>query len=313
MKSILIIITTTLLTLTANNLRAQSKAIEVVDSLLTSKSNHELFTGAVLIADSNGVLLSKAYNYADREKKIKNTTDTRFYMSRAVYGFVGTAIIRLAQEGKLKFTDTLSQYFKGMPAGDKITLHHMLTHSSGLPHRDMLKREAQGIRTFTDYVPYFRGDTSYFKPGSTAEISSGNIVLLAAIVEKVTGMSFQAYFKKTFLIPLGMKNTVFAGADAAAFAPPQFAKPYAKSDYGLIHKALTMQKVDTDLLSMWTSTNDLYKFDSAVFFCKMLEEGFVKNMIKGYTTGPLVEGAFSYIWHKTHTWYYTPKGRSSTV
>jgi Beta-lactamase len=94
------------------NVYGQSKSIVRVDSMLTELTRQDVFSGAVLIADSSNVLLSKGYGYADRENKTKNTFNTRFSLSSGSKIFTGTAITYLAQQGKLKFSDTIGQYIK---------------------------------------------------------------------------------------------------------------------------------------------------------------------------------------------------------
>lgn len=93
----------------------QSKHIASTDSLLTELTRQDLFSGAVLIADSSHVLLSKGYGYSIRENKVRNTPDTRFDISASSNIFTRTAITLLAQQDKLKFTDTIGKYVKGLP------------------------------------------------------------------------------------------------------------------------------------------------------------------------------------------------------
>lgn len=107
------IVITLIAFLMAVHLNGQSKRMASIDSILTEMTRQDRFSGAVLIADRSGVLLSKGYGYSDREHKIKNTPDTRFSLSSGSKIFTGTAIACLAQEGKLKVTDTLGQYLKG--------------------------------------------------------------------------------------------------------------------------------------------------------------------------------------------------------
>jgi CubicO group peptidase (beta-lactamase class C family) len=106
-------------------LYGQSNSIARIDSILTDLTNKDLFSGAVLIADSSKVLLSKGFGYSDRENKVKNTPDTRFDLSSGSKIFTGTAITYLAQQGKIKFTHTIGQFIKGLPKGDIITIHQI--------------------------------------------------------------------------------------------------------------------------------------------------------------------------------------------
>ncbi len=128
MKLLLIL----LIIFSLSSLKGQSlKRVATVDRVLTELTNKDIFSGVVLIAASSKILLSKGYGYSNRELKIKNTLKTRFDLSSGSKIFTGTAITHLAQIGKLKFTDKIGQHIPGLPMGDSITIHQILTHSAG--------------------------------------------------------------------------------------------------------------------------------------------------------------------------------------
>jgi CubicO group peptidase (beta-lactamase class C family) len=90
-----------------SGLNGQSERIARIDSVLTEMTNHDLFSGSVLIAENWQILLCKGYGYANREKNLANTPDTRFDLSSGSKIFTGTAITYLAQQGKIIFSDTI--------------------------------------------------------------------------------------------------------------------------------------------------------------------------------------------------------------
>ncbi|WP_343303794.1 serine hydrolase domain-containing protein [Chitinophaga niabensis] len=270
-------------------LYGQSKNIASVDQLLIKMS----FSGAVLIADSSGILLSKGYGYADRANKIKNTPATRFSMSSASKVFTGTAITYLAQQGKLKFTDTLGQYIKGFPSG--ITIHQMLTHSAGLDDFFNAKDFSYNkVRNCIDMLTFMRSLPSVYPPGDSCIYSTGDCIVLGAIIEKITGMSFQNYIKTTFIDPLGLTNTSFTPYWALDDTQRKYAIGYRKNDEAIPYN-YDNGSIPLSAGGAWSSVEDIYKFDKAVFSGKVVHGKYLSQMMTKHTSA--WEGShFGYIW-----------------
>jgi CubicO group peptidase (beta-lactamase class C family) len=280
------------------SLCGQSKPVGTVDSLLTQLTKQNLFSGAVLIADSSHILLSKGYGYADRENKIKNTSNTRFSLSSGSKIFTGTAITYLAQQGKLKFTDTIGKYIKGLPKGNVITLHQILTHSAGFD--DFFKAKDfsyKNVKNCTDMLPFMRSMPLVYNPGDSCIYSTGDCIVLGAVIEKITGMNFQNYIQSVFIKPFELKNTSFTPYWTLNDAQRQYAIGYEKIDTGYLRKAYNY---DPDFVPLsaggaWSSITDLYKFDKAIFTGKILNEKYLKQMTAEYT--PQWDCChFGYVW-----------------
>jgi CubicO group peptidase (beta-lactamase class C family) len=185
-------------------LSAQSYSIASIDGMLREMTLNDKFSGAVLIADKSHVLLSKGYGYADRENKIMNTPTTRFDLSSASKVFVGTVITQLAQQHKLEFTDTIGKYISGLPKGNTITIHQILTHSAGF--NDFFNAKGfsyRSIKNCTDMLPFMRSMPLVYNPGDSCIYSTGDAIILGAVVEKITGMAFQDYYRFYPLLDFG--------------------------------------------------------------------------------------------------------------
>ncbi|MFN0206700.1 MAG: serine hydrolase domain-containing protein [Planctomycetota bacterium] len=164
------------------------------------------FSGSALAVKDGEVILAQGYGIANREKSIPFSVDTVIETGSITKQFTAAAILKLEEAGKLKTTDLISTYFKDVPP-DKATImiHHLLTHGSGL-RSDF----AEG-----DYVPVGREEyvkralesTLLFKPGKGYEYSNAGFSLLAAIIEMVTGDSYEKYLYKALFEPAGMKRT----------------------------------------------------------------------------------------------------------
>jgi CubicO group peptidase (beta-lactamase class C family) len=280
-------------------LYGQPERIARIDSLLTDMTNHDLFSGAVLIADHSQILLSKGYGWSDRENKVVNTPDTRFDLSSGSKIFTGTAITCLAQQGKIKFSDTIGKYIKGLPKGNIITIHQVLTHSSGFD--DFYKAPEfsyEHVKNCTDIMPYMRNLPLRYNPGDSCIYSTGNAIVLGALVEKVTGMNFRDYIEKTFIRPLDLQNTCFTPYWTLNQSQRQYAVGYYKDERGRYRP--NVYGYDRGFIPLsaggaWSSATDLYRFDKAVFSGKIVNEAYLKIMTERYT--PQWEKChFGYIW-----------------
>jgi CubicO group peptidase (beta-lactamase class C family) len=163
------------------------------------------FAGTVLVAKEGEILLHKGYGMADRERKIPCDTSTVFDIGSITKQFTSAAILRLEMAGKVSTADRLDKYFPDAPK-DKagITLHQLLTHTSGLDH---------GYGEDTDYAPRDLAISAFMKmplmstPGQKYRYSNAGFSILAAIIEKVTGGSYERYLSETFFAPAGMTQT----------------------------------------------------------------------------------------------------------
>lgn len=277
----------------------QSKGIAQIDSILTEMTRLDTFSGTILIADSSKILLAKGYGYADRENKVKNTPYTRFTLSSASKVFTGTAITYLAQQGKIKFSDKLDQYISGVPKGNKITIHQLLTHSAGVDDFFRAKDFSyKNVKNCTDMLPFIRQMPLVYNPGDSCIYSTGNCIVLGAVVEKITGKSFQQYIRETFIEPLDLTNTTFTAYWQLHESQRQYAVGYKKTDKGELEKRAYNYDYGFVPLSaggVWSTLIDMYKFDKAIFSKQLLNELFLKQMTTRYT--PQWENShFGYMW-----------------
>lgn len=163
------------------------------------------FSGTVLVARNNQVLLHKGYGLCDRSRKAPCTTDTVHDIGSVTKQFTAAAILKLEEAGKLRVEDPLSKHLQGVPE-DKagITLHHLLTHTSGLDH---VYGEDDDYAPRDLAVALFLRMPLITPPGAKYHYSNPGFSLLAAVVEKLSGKSYEAYLREVFFGPLGMTKT----------------------------------------------------------------------------------------------------------
>ncbi|RYZ24873.1 MAG: class A beta-lactamase-related serine hydrolase, partial [Chitinophagaceae bacterium] len=116
---------------TSLQLLAQSPQ-DKMDSLLTAYAKENKFNGAVLVAQKGKIIYEKGFGYKDAEQKLPVDVQTVFQVGSITKQFTSAVIMQLQQEGKLSVNDKLSKYFTGFANGDKITIEHLLTHTSGI-------------------------------------------------------------------------------------------------------------------------------------------------------------------------------------
>jgi CubicO group peptidase (beta-lactamase class C family) len=163
------------------------------------------FSGAVLVAKDNRIILNKGYGMAVRAKNIPNTNTTVLNTGSITKQFTAAAIMKLEMQGKLNTSDPITKFFKKVPEDKKnITLHHLLNHTSGIV-------DAVG----DDYVVAKRDDTTtkilkeplQFTPGEEFSYSNAGYSLLAAVIEKVSGQDYEKFLNEQLFKPAGMNFT----------------------------------------------------------------------------------------------------------
>lgn len=276
-----------LLTLSTLPSYAQHQQIAAIDSILTAQTAKDQFSGAILIADSSGILLSKGYGWADRERKVKNTPDTRFSLSSASKVFTGTAITLLVRQGKLQLSDTVGMYIKDFPGGQRITTHQLLTHSSGVD--DFFKAPGfsyKNIRNCTDMLPFLRQLPLAYPPGDSCAYSTGDCIVLGAIIEKITGKPFPGYIQSAFIDKLNLQHTSFTPYWQLDSTQRQFAIGYRKTPTGYTPLAYNYDQGSIPLSAggAWSSVTDLYRFNKAVFSGELTGNDFLRQMTGRHTT-----------------------------
>ena len=176
-----------------------------VDEYLTRLVAHG-FSGAVLVARDGEVVLEKGYGLADRETKQPYTADMVSCVGSVTKQFTGAAIVALEAQGKLSTSDPISKHLPGVPADKSaITIHHLLTHTSGLPG-DMGGSDEEPIARDALVAKVLAAPLAA-APGERFEYSNEGFSLAGAIVERVSGMGYEAFLRQHLFLPAGMNDT----------------------------------------------------------------------------------------------------------
>ena len=211
---------------------------EKIEEVITQLVKLDHFSGSVLVAKEGKILFAKAYGEANKDHHVKNTLKTKFNIGSITKTFTGVAIMQLAEKGKLKLEDPVVNYLEDFPYGNSITIFHLLTHTSGIKdyhQHPTIRSSWYRIRNISDVIPMIYGQKLEFDtPGEKFSYSSSEVVLLGAIIEKVTGNSFENYITENILLPVGMHYTEIS---CLADVVKNRATGYVKSSTGLFKTA----------------------------------------------------------------------------
>ena len=238
-----------------------------IDNYLQGCKN---FSGAVLITQNDKIILKKGYGCANYEFDVANTPQTKFRIASNTKPFTAIAIMQLQEKGLLSVHDLLSKYIPGFAQGDKITIHHLLTHTSGIQNYYKKWAEVSTSKSLEEMVVVsaIKSWSLDFEPGTQYSYSNTGYSLLAYIIQKVSGMPYEQFLQENIFKPLSMADS---GSDANQLTIKNKASGYIVNN-GVITTAPSINNPVTllgngDLLS---SLDDLYKWDQALYDEKIL-------------------------------------------
>lgn len=182
-----------------------------LDSLLKRINKRHDFHVAVLVAKNKKIVYQNQIGYADFRKKTPINNESVFQLASVSKQFTAAAIMQLKEKNKVKLTDSVNAYFPDFPYKN-ITIKNLLNHTSGLPkyfwvaEHEWKENKAPTNTDLMKVLPTSKAQR-FFKPGRNFDYSNTGYFVLASIVEKVTGTSFNKYLQKNIFEPLNMKNS----------------------------------------------------------------------------------------------------------
>ncbi|WP_321426788.1 serine hydrolase [uncultured Bacteroides sp.] len=165
---------------------------------------------SVLVSKNGKIIYERGFGYADIGNKVPVTSDTKFRIGSITKQFIAASILKLQEEGKLSVHDTLSKFIPGFPRGNEVTIHHLLTHTSGIHNytdRPVFMKYVTMPVTSAQLIDTIKAYPYDFNPGDKWNYSNSGFFILGHIVEKISGKSLDSYLKDTFFKPLGMNST----------------------------------------------------------------------------------------------------------
>lgn len=258
--------------------------------------DNKTFMGSVLVAERDKVLLSQGYGFADLERNIPNTPAAKFRIGSITKQFTAACVLLLEERGELKLNDSVKVYLPDAPnTWDKVTLYHLLTHTSGIPNFtggpqwDAYKLNAH---TPDETIALFRNRPLDFVPGEKFAYSNSNYILLGRIIEKVSGISYEQFLQRNILTPLGLSNT---GVDHDLPILPERARGYDPHPEGFAPAVSESMTIPYAAGFLYSTTGDLLKWEQGLFGGRILSAASLKKMTTpykgGYAMGLFVQDA----------------------
>jgi len=254
----------------------EARIEQIVQSYVTA---HQ-FMGTVLVAKGDKVLLDKGYGYANLEWQIPNTPDTKFRLGSVTKQFTAASILLLEERGKLKTDDLVKKYLPDAPAAwDKITIFHLLTHTSGIPNftsfPDYPELEKKAA-TPEEIVKRFEDKPLEFEPGSKFNYSNSGYLLLGYLIDKISGEKYPQFLKENIFTPLGMADT---GYDVSATVIAHRAAGYTPKPNGdIVNTGYIDMTIPYSAGALYSTTRDLLKWEQGLYGGKVLRAESLKKM-----------------------------------
>lgn len=273
-----------------------------IQTYLDSLATHNQLSGAILVAHDGVPIASKAAGIANEATHTAIRLDTRFNLGSMNKMFTGVAIAQLAQAGRLSFDDTIRKHLPDYPNPDvagKVTIHQLLTHTSGMGSFpiEAFKAQREKLTTVTSFFPLFANEPLSFAPGEKFQYSNAGYLVLGAIIEKVSGQDYQSYVRDHVYKPAGMLNTGFYEPGKEI---PNLAIGYTRM--GPEGKPGNDVKANTDTLDVrggpagggYSTVEDLLKFHVALSGFKLLDQQYTKLVTEGKVVAGEPIGRYAY-------------------
>lgn len=276
---------------------AQDHAAKIREAL-TLAHKYRQFHGSALVAENGKVIYKGGFGMANMEWNIPNAPDTKFRLGSITKQFTATLTLQLVEQGKIKLDGKISDYLPDYrkDIGQKVTIHHLLTHTSGIPSYTsapgFFANVSRDPYKVSDFVKQYTSGDLEFEPGTKYTYNNSGYFLLGAIIERVTGKTYEQALKEMIFDPVGMKNT---GYDHHGTLLSKRATGYTKSPTGYDNAPYLDMSIPYAAGSLYSTVEDLYLWDQALYTDKLLtaqsKELMFKPFLQNYAYGWSVRDA----------------------
>jgi CubicO group peptidase (beta-lactamase class C family) len=243
---------------------------------------------AVIVVRDGKVILRKGYGKANMELGVPIEPDMIFRIGSITKQFTAVSILMLAEQGKLSLEDDITKFLPDYPTkGQKITIEHLLTHTSGIKSYTSLPEWLPLWRKdmpLSELIAIFKDKPMDFAPGEKWAYNNSAYVLLGAVIEKASGQSYSDFVEKNIFAPLGMKHSSY---DDTARILPRRAAGYSKGKDGFVNAAYLSMSQPYAAGSLVSSVDDLALWDAALYTEKLVKQ---ESLKRAWTSAKLNNG-----------------------
>jgi len=276
---------------------AQDKAAQIQE-VLSVAHKYRQFNGTALVAENGKIIYKSGFGMANMEWGLPNTPDTRFRLGSITKQFTAMLALQLVEQGKIKLDANISDYLPDyrQDIGKKVTIHHLLTHTSGIPSYTGLPKFFENVSRnpykVDEFVKIYASGDLQFEPGAKYSYNNSGYFLLGAIIERVTGKTYEQVLKENIFDPVGMKNTGYDRHDPLI---QKRASGYLATPDGYRNAPYLDMSIPYAAGSMYSTVEDLYLWDQALYTDKLIsaqsKELMFKPFLENYAYGFVVTNA----------------------
>jgi CubicO group peptidase (beta-lactamase class C family) len=252
---------------------------------------------AVIVVKDGKTLLRQAYGMADVGKGVKMTPDMVLRIGSMTKQFTASGILLLADEGKLSIQDEITKYLPDYPTqGRKITIEHLLTHTSGIVSytgKPGFPQRAPQDTSVAATIDSFKDDPLQFEPGTQWRYNNSGYYLLGAIIEKVSGMPYHQFVQERIFVPLGMRHTAYEGHERGQWPGAAGHSPLEKGFGPARQLGKNQSYAAGELVS---TVDDLATWDAAIAAGKLLKPATWQRAFTSYRLADGKDSHYGYGW-----------------
>ncbi|GAA4311316.1 hypothetical protein GCM10023115_33090 [Pontixanthobacter gangjinensis] len=274
-----------------------SEESEKIDELMSKYTQYKQFNGSLLVAKEGEVILKKGYGMANMEWDIPNSPKTKHRVGSITKQFTAMLIMQLKEEGKLQLDVPITTYLEEYPksTGDKVTIHHLLTHTSGVPNYTsfpgFFENRSRDPYTVRELTRTFSDSSLVFEPGTNFAYSNSGYILLGAIIEEVTGKTYEEALKERILKPLAMNDT---GYDHFEEIIKNRSTGYEQKGNNFTNSKYLDMSIPYAAGSIYSTVEDLFKWHKALLNDELISPASKKIMFQAHK--PLGPQSAAYGW-----------------
>lgn len=269
-----------------------------IDALITAEIKDKNGPGGVfMVAKKGEIIYQNAFGKANLELEVPLTTDYIFQIGSMTKQFTAVAIMMLQEQGKLNTNDVLSKYIPDFPSGDKIKIHHLLTHTSGI--KDFTKMKsikdiAQKEMSPKMMVDFFKNEPVDFLPGEKFDYNNSGYVVLGYLLEIISEMSYEDFIEKNIFQKIGMTQSLYA-TDRQVISKRAYG--YQKKESGYVNKTIINYSVPFASGAIMSTLNDMLKWQMALNNNTLLNTENTQKLFDNYLLNNGEAIKYGYGWH----------------
>ena len=269
-----------------------------IDSLVQAEIKDKNGPGSVfMVAKKGKIIYQNAFGKANLELDVPLTIDYVFQIGSMTKQFTAVAIMMLQEQGKLNTNDLLSKYIPDFPSGDKITIHHLLTHTSGI--KDFTKMKtirdiAQKEMTPKMMVDFFKNEPVDFLPGEKFDYNNSGYVVLGYLIELISGDTYEDFIEKNIFQKINMNQSCYT-SDRQIISKRAYG--YQKKENGYVNKTIINYSVPFASGAIMSTLNDMLIWQNALSNHVLLNKENTNKLFNVYRLNNGEALNYGYGWH----------------